>query len=172
MSMSVQLLGISPNCQIRRSDVFPAGFQPNRGKMGHFGVIDLPVILTQPRIPLDFTANRVKNANAASEQTQDRHCSGYLFRLLNEHRVVLEELRNKHHRSPTKEMQIPLENHSWEEGIAFSLGCQPHPSLLLSAPGAEAQPEDPLTHAKEWFVGARRAWQTQGREKVSPGSRI
>jgi hypothetical protein len=55
----------------------------------------------------------------ASERTQDRPRSGFMLRLPEEHRIVLEELRSKYRRSLTTEVQIALEKHYRDEGIAF-----------------------------------------------------
>lgn len=50
---------------------------------------------------------------------KDRHRSGFMVRLPEAHRVALEELKKKHRRAYTEEVQIALEKHYRDEGVSL-----------------------------------------------------
>lgn len=52
-------------------------------------------------------------------QQEDMHQSGFLVRLPEVHREMLEQLKKKHRRPMTEEVQIALEKHYRDEGLKF-----------------------------------------------------
>ena len=55
----------------------------------------------------------------APKPADDRHRSGFMLRLPENHRQALEELRKKNRRPFTEEVQIALEKHYRDEGVTL-----------------------------------------------------
>jgi hypothetical protein len=60
------------------------------------------------------------------DKPPDRHKSGFMVRLPEEHRAALELLKQRHRRKITEEVQIALEKHYKAEGVPFP-GAGPAP---------------------------------------------
>lgn len=52
-------------------------------------------------------------------KSQDRHQSGFMVRLPEVHRTMLEQLRQKHRRPYTEEVQMALEEYYQRQGMTF-----------------------------------------------------
>jgi hypothetical protein len=59
-------------------------------------------------------------AKKKADAKADRHQSGFLVRLPEAFRGPLDELKAKHRRAITTEVQIALEKHFRDEGIKFT----------------------------------------------------
>ena len=59
---------------------------------------------------------------AAKKKPKDRHRSGFMVRLPEEHRTALDETTKRTRRAITTEVQIALEKHYRDEGVKFPPG--------------------------------------------------
>jgi hypothetical protein len=68
-------------------------------------------------MPCETPTMPPKKAKKSAKRTTDRHRSGFMLRLPENHRLALEELRKKNRRTFTEEVQIALEKHYKDEGV-------------------------------------------------------
>lgn len=76
-----------------------------------------------------YTTREVKPCRGAlmppKKKPKDRHRSGFMVRLPEDHKTALTELTGKTRRAITTEVQIALEDHYKKEGVKFPPGSGP-----------------------------------------------